>query len=95
MTRSIENEIVRGRAPLHDVTKVEVVRDLVVRVQFDDGLTRVVDLDSVLHGPMFEPVRDPEFFRRVTVDPELGTIVWPNGADIAPEFLRGDGDRET
>ena len=38
---------------------------------------------------MFEPLRDPTAFRQVTVDPELGTIVWPNGADMDPDVLRG------
>ena len=39
---------------------------------------------------MFEPLREPEEFRKVTVDPELGTIVWPNGADLDPDVLHGD-----
>jgi hypothetical protein len=71
-----------------DVVEVEVRERHVVRLRFKDGLERVVDLEPYLHGPVFEPVRtDPEFFAAVRVDPEAGTIVWPNGADLAPDVL--------
>ena len=58
---------------------------------FDDGSTREVDLADELWGPMFAPLRsNPELFRQVRVDAELGTIVWPNGADMDPDVLHGD-----
>lgn len=38
-------------------------------------------------GEVFEPLKDPAFFRRVRLNPETGTVEWPNGADLAPEFL--------
>ncbi|MGH2561130.1 MAG: DUF2442 domain-containing protein [Thermomicrobiales bacterium] len=69
------------------VVDVKVVKPYVVEVTFDDGVQRHVDLESMLWGKVFEPLRDPEFFAQVRVDPELGTIVWPNGADLAPEIL--------
>jgi hypothetical protein len=47
-----------------------------------------VDLSRELHGPVFEPLRGVAFFRQVQLHPELKTLVWPNGADLAPEFLR-------
>jgi len=56
-------------------------------VSFDNGASGEVDLAGQLKGVVFEPLRDPEFFARVSVDPELETVVWPNGADLAPEFL--------
>lgn len=62
------------------------VRDHVIWVQFKDGSEGEVDLSSELWGPVFEPLKDVEYFRRFTVA-EYGTIAWPNGADIAPEFL--------
>ncbi len=59
-----------------------------VRVAFDDGIVGEVDLSYLVgYGGVFEPLRDPDYFRRLRADPEAGTIVWPNGADIAPETL--------
>ena len=69
------------------VTTVRVIRPYVLRVKFSDGVTRDVDLEKELYGEVFEPLRNPTVFSQVTVDEELGTIVWPNGADFSPEFL--------
>lgn len=63
------------------------LRDYVVWLRFDDGLSGEVDLSDELQGPVFEPLRDQVTFCRVRLHPELRTIVWPNGADFAPEFL--------
>jgi hypothetical protein len=60
----------------------------ILEVTFSDGAMRRVDIDPLLHGEMFEPLRDVSLFRQATVDAELGTVVWPNGADISPEYLR-------
>lgn len=57
-------------------------------VAFDDGTEGQVDLRSCLQGPVFEPLQAESYFSRVSVDPELETIVWPNGADFAPEFVK-------
>jgi len=72
---------------LVDVVDVRHVRDYVVWLRFEDGSEGEVDLRSSLRGPVFEPLHDVEYFKQVRVDPELGTITWPNGADIAPETL--------
>ena len=67
---------------------VEPLGGFRVRLVLTDGSAREVDLEPYLHGPVFEPVRnDPAFFRSVRVDQELGTVVWPNGADIDPDVL--------
>ncbi|MBI4729037.1 MAG: DUF2442 domain-containing protein [Acidobacteria bacterium] len=64
------------------------VGKFVVRVTFSNGETREVDLEAFLHGPIFDRVRnDPAFFNELGVDRELGTITWPNGADIDPDVL--------
>lgn len=56
-----------------------------IRLTFSDGMTGVVDFERWLEGPVFEPLRDVEFFRRFFLDG--GTVAWPNGADVAPETL--------
>jgi len=58
-----------------------------LQLVFSDGTTRCVDVRPLLEGPIFEPLRDPAYFAHVTLDPVCGTVVWPNGADIAPEAL--------
>jgi hypothetical protein len=58
-----------------------------LRLEFNDGTTRDVDLSGELYGEIFEPLREIAYFRHVAVNPETGTIEWPNGADFAPEFL--------
>ena len=71
-----------------DVVDVTVLSGFRVRLRFDDGAERDVDLRRFLNGPVFEPlVRDRSVFESVRVDPDLGTIVWPNGADIDPDVL--------
>lgn len=54
------------------------------------AVPRDVDLTGGLRGPVFEPLADPDFFVQVRVDVELGTVVWPNGADLYPLVLHGD-----
>jgi len=61
--------------------------DYRVWVKFDDGVEGEIDLEPELWGDMFEPLKDKGRFARLTFDEELRTIVWPNGADFAPEFL--------
>ena len=57
---------------------------------FNTGERKLVDIEQYLRGPIFRPVRDdPGYFNQVKVDDELGTIVWPNGADIDPDVLYG------
>ena len=61
-----------------------------VLLGFSTGEEKTVDLEPLLRGPVFEPLREnPELFRRVRVDEESGTIVWENGADIDPDVLYG------
>jgi hypothetical protein len=70
------------------VTDVEVVAPYGLRLMFDDGVTRDVDLSGELWGPMLEPLRDPAYFAQVFVD--HGTVAWPSGVDLDPLVLHGD-----
>lgn len=58
-----------------------------VWLRFRDGTVGEVDLAAALRGPIFEPLRDVGYFGRFSLHPEFHTLVWPNGADLAPEFL--------
>jgi len=69
------------------VTEVEVVGPHSLRLAFNDGLKKRVNLFPLLDGPVFLPLQDPEYFSSVRLDAEVGTVVWPNQADIAPETL--------
>jgi hypothetical protein len=80
----------RPRTRTARVRSVEPLEGFVLRVEFDDGTTREVDLEGDLWGPVFEPLRQDALFRQVRVDGELGTVVWPNGADLDPDVLHGD-----
>jgi len=73
--------------PIHRITSVDHLGDFRLRVSFDDGITRDLDLEAVLEGELYGPLRDPSVFAKVTVDPEVHTIVWPNGADFDPAIL--------
>jgi hypothetical protein len=70
-----------------DITAAEVVRHGVLRLTFADGLSGEVDVLDRMHGPVFDDVCTPEGFAKVEVDKEMGTVVWPGGADLAPDTL--------
>lgn len=64
------------------------LRDHVLWLRFDDGIEGEIDLVNELRGPVFEPLKSVDYFVTFEVHPEFHTLVWPNGADFAPEFLR-------
>ena len=69
------------------VAEVKPLPNFCLWVRFLDCTSGTVDLSQELWGPMFEPLANPEVFDQARVDPELETVVWPNGADLAPEYL--------
>lgn len=75
------------------VVAARVVLPCLLDIIFNDGFRREVDLENELWGAVFVPLRDPAFFAQATVDPVLGTVVWPNDADFSPEFLYFGDDR--
>jgi len=72
-----------------DVVAVKPLEGHVLELSFEDGLTARVDMDRVIgrFDGVFTPLQDPTYFAQVRVEQELGTIVWPNGADICPDVL--------
>jgi hypothetical protein len=71
----------------YHILEARYLHDYTVWVRCRDGSSGEVDLRPVLHGPVFEPLRDPAYFRCFMLDPVGQTLVWPNGADVAPEYL--------
>ncbi len=69
------------------ITRVLHLNDYQLRMEFNDGRVKDVDLRNELYGEIFEPLKDIGLFKQVYVNPDTGTIEWPNGADFAPEFL--------
>ena len=71
----------------YHVLEARYVRDHVVWLRFRDGTAGEIDLAPVLRGPVFDLLRDVAYFRQFTLDPTFHTLMWPNGADVAPEYL--------
>jgi len=70
-----------------DVVEARYVSGYTLWLRFEDGTRGEIDLSEELNGPVFEPLKDQAFFSKVYVNPDTGTIEWPNRADFAPEFL--------
>jgi hypothetical protein len=69
------------------ITNVKYLHNYQLWISFNDGSEGIVDLVSELWGTVFEPLKDLTLFSQVKLDTELSTVAWPNGADLAPEFL--------
>ncbi len=76
---------------MHIILKVKPLPDFQLELTFNDNKTMLVDLKKRLKGGIFEDLKDPEFFKKVFVDEEMGTIAWPNGADLCPDVLYLEG----
>ena len=63
------------------------IQGCILWLKFNDGVEGEIDLRAELDGPIFEPLKNVELFKQFTINPDLHTLVWPNGADFSPEFL--------
>jgi Protein of unknown function (DUF2442) len=81
--------------PIYRVTSVDHLGGYRLRVSFDDGVTRDLDLEPVLEGELYQPLRDPAVFAEVSVDPEIHTLVLPGGADFDPAILHDWPEHES
>jgi hypothetical protein len=75
------------RHPIHRVTRFAITGSYTLTVEFEDGTEQRIDFRPVLHGALFGPLQDLSNFNAVTLDSEVGTLVWPNGADFDPATL--------
>ena len=73
--------------PIHRVARFDIVGPYTLSVAFTDGTTQEIDFRPVLQGALFGPLRDLAVFNAVTLDQEVGTLTWPNGADFDPATL--------
>ena len=71
------------------IASVVALRPYVVRVVFADGEVRDVDIEPLLGGHVFRPLRDRDEFARVYIDEQSGGVAWPNGADLDPDVVYG------
>jgi hypothetical protein len=78
-----------------DVVDFAIVGPYTLRIIFDDGAERTINFAPTLSGHYYAPLRNLDFFNQVRLDPEIHTLVWPNGADFDPATLynwdQGDG----
>jgi hypothetical protein len=73
--------------PIYRVTSFQIVAPYTLRVQFDDSTEQTIDFQPILAGELYRPLRDLKVFNQVQIDPEVHTLVWPNGADFDPATL--------
>ena len=69
------------------ITEAKVVKPYILKLRFDDGAEKEVDLEPVLKGKLLGPLKDKQLFNQVRVNPEVHTVEWPNGADFDPSTL--------
>ena len=73
--------------PIYRVQRFQIIAPYVLRVEFNDATEQTINFEPVLRGPLFGPLREPSVFNRVQLDPEVHTLIWPNGADFDPATL--------
>ena len=80
--------------PIHWIKSVEILGPYQLRIGFTDGVSQSIHFEPILHGELLGPLRDINLFNQVRIDEEVGTIVWPNGADFDPATLHDWGEHE-
>lgn len=80
--------------PVHRVTGFKITGPYRIEIVFSDGLVRTIDFRPMLEGELYGPLRDPSLFNAVSIDRDVHTLVWPNGADFDPATLHDWPDHE-
>ncbi len=73
--------------PIYRVRSFQLMAPYTLRVQFDDQTEQVINFEPVLAGELYRPLQDAALFNQVQIDPQVHTLVWPNGADFDPATL--------
>ena len=73
--------------PIYRVRSFEIVSAHTLRIRFDGNTEQTIDFRPILAGELYGPLRNLELFNQVRIDPEVATLVWPNGADFDPATL--------
>lgn len=73
--------------PIYRIVSFDIIKPYTLRIKFDDDMERIINFKPVLEGSLFGPLQDETQFNQVEINPELHTLVWPNGADFDPETL--------
>jgi hypothetical protein len=73
--------------PIYRIRSFTIVAPYTLRIEFDDATAQVIDFQPILAGDLLGPLRELAVFNRVRIDPEVHTLVWPNGADFDPATL--------
>ena len=73
--------------PIYRVRLFERIAPYTLRIEFDDATERTIDFQPILTGKLYGPLRDLALFDQVQIDPEVQTLIWPNGADFDPATL--------
>lgn len=72
---------------IYRVSAFQKIAPFTLSIEFDDGTNQIIDFRPVLEGELYGPLKDPALFGQVAIDPEVHTLVWPNGADFDPAML--------
>jgi hypothetical protein len=72
---------------IYHVSSFQKIAPFTLSIQFNDGTTQAIDFRPVLEGELYGPLQDPTLFAQIRIDPEIHTLVWPNGADFDPAIL--------
>ena len=80
---------------IYHVKSFEIVAPYTLRIDFNDLTTQTINFEAILKGELYGPLRDLSLFNQVKLDPEVETLVWPNGADFDPETLHNWPDYES
>ncbi|MGB9879292.1 MAG: DUF2442 domain-containing protein [Anaerolineae bacterium] len=72
---------------LREIKSVYPLKDYHLILEFENDEYRIIDVKPFIKGPVFEPIKNLAFFKQVRIDPDAGTVTWPNGADLDPDVL--------